>query len=275
MNLKVLLRRIVSALLLCVTALVLIWRFYPFADESAGPTSLALKAPSFISVARAEEIAIASTIGDEAGVSAWYQATSAINLTAVRSQFRTVERETSDYIIGSVGVTNYDESEDVHVYIHKDGWVLAYYLAAAPAGKIFDWRVYKASNGATITTKLENTIALVLGSVGISFSNATYYDFRYPNATHLMIVAENNENRDESFTINLPGSFSYFERSWFIGRDGSNYGAIYLNGTKLVGDIRNANAQGTLLATQLLPDQSHTIRVNNGYGGLVLIYKEQ
>jgi len=90
----------------------------------------------------------------------------------------------------------------------------------------------------------------------------------------MMIVAENNKNRDESFTINLPGSFSYFERSWFVSyRDFP--GKIYLNGVELGQSALGSNAQGTLLPTQLLPDQSHTIRVNNGYGGLVLIYKEQ
>lgn len=127
--------------------------------------------------------------------------------------------------------------------------------------------------GTTITTKLENTIAVILGTVGIPFTIATYYDFRYPTATHMTIIAENNDNRDESFTVNLPGTFIYSERSWFIAEGGP----IYLNGTELGSDYydNNNNAQGTILQTQMPSNAPHTIRVNNGYGGLILIYRNQ
>ena len=257
--------------LLCLTVLqLLVWRFYPSTQAAVAPTSILLQAPSFVSIAKAQDAAIAATIGEEAGISAWYQAPSPINLGAIRSQYRTIERETADYILGSVPLAGYDESEDVHVYIHKDGWILVYYLAAEASGKIFDWQAYESSNGTTITTKLENTIAVILGAVGIPFTMATYYDFRYPNATHMMIIAENNSGLNENFTVILPSTFSYFERSWFI----AYYGNIYLNGTRL-GNASNENAQGTLLATQLPSSTSHKIDVNQGYGGLILIYREQ
>lgn len=268
---KTILQRVGLALLALVVVQLVVWRFNDSNQTLATPTSLLLKAPSFVNVAKAQDVVTASAIGDEAGISAWYQASSPITLASIRSKYRTIERETADYILGSVPLPNYDETEDVHLYIHKDGWLLAYYLAAEPSGKIFDWRAYEDSAGATITTKLENTISAILSSLGIPFDKATYYDFRYPNATHLMIIAENNVNRDENFTINLPSTFSYFERSWFAGHGGN----IYVNGTEVGNSNYEQNIQGTLLATQLPPNALHTIRVNYGYGGLTLIYREQ
>ena len=268
---KTVLQRIGVALLCVVVVQLLVWRFYPSTPNTTVPASLLLKVPTFIGVAKAEDTAITATIGDEAGISAWYQAPSPINLALIRSQYRTIERETSDYILGSIPLAGYGEAEDIHLYVHKDGWLLAYYLAAEPAGKIFDWKAYESSNGATITTKLENTIAVILSALGIAFTEANYYDFRYPSATHMMIIAENNQNIDENFTINFPSTFIYYQRSWFVGGSCS----IYLNGNKLGDDFGKDNNQGTILDTQLPANTSHTIRVSGGYGGLVLIYREQ
>ena len=236
-----------------------------------------LQAPPFVGIARAEESAIASVIEDEAGISAYFHAGTTINLTDARRVFRTIEVETADYIIGSVPVTNYPESEDVHVYIHRDGWILAYYLAADPVGKIFDWRIYHDTGGTNITTKLENTLAVVAGEAGVPFSGATYYDFRYPNATHLMLIVEGIYYGHDSFEVNLPGSFAYYQRSWSLG--GTEYGAYNLDGVRIVYHSWGwQTSQGTLTAAQLLPDQFHTITVEAGtndysYGGLALVYR--
>jgi hypothetical protein len=70
-----------------------------------------------------------------------------ITINSVASLFRTIEVSTTDYIIGSIPVPNYPETEDAHAYIHKDGWMLAYYLKVDPVGKIVDWQSY---DGVTI-----------------------------------------------------------------------------------------------------------------------------
>jgi hypothetical protein len=126
-------------------------------------------------------------ITEEAGISAWFQASTSIDLNNVKSAFRTIETENSDYILGSVSIDGYGESQDVHVYVHTDGWILAYYMASDPVGKIFDWWAYHDGGQANITTKLENAITIVANEAGIPFDTATFYDFRYPNATNLML----------------------------------------------------------------------------------------
>jgi len=279
---KTVLQRIGLALL-CLTVLqLLVWRFYPSTQASVAPTSILLQAPSFVSIAKAQDAAIAATIGEEAGIAAYTQS-SPIVLNSVRNQFRTIEDETADYIVGSVAVKDYPESEDVHIYLHKDGWILAYYLAAEPTGKIFDWLDFEANSSQSITTKLEKVIAAVEGAANVPFTQVSYYDFRNPNATHLTLIAESTEGGctegDNFFDLNIPGSHTVYERSWFIGGHGG--AKFYLNNTEISKSGRDENKQGTLLPSQLMPDRLHHVTINlDGrcsfvHGGLALVYKEQ
>lgn len=254
-------------------------------EQASANTTFNLQAPQFVGVAQAEGESVASFMEDEAGISSYFKASTSITLNDVKDAFRTIEVETANYIIGSVPVTNYPESEDVHVYVHTDGWVVAYYLAADPVGKIFDWRVYHDTGRTAITTKLENTLLLMAGEAGVTFPGGTYYDFRYPNATQLMLIAEWVYGTTDSFEVNIPSSFVYYERSWSLG---SEYlgGAVYeLDGTVIYDEYGPAydwgTTQGSFSAIELMSDQFHTISVTeagNGvwyvYGGLALEYKE-
>jgi hypothetical protein len=163
------------------------------------------------------------------------------------------------------------------VYVHTDGWILAYYLAEDPVGKIFDWKAYHDSGRTALTTKLENTVAVVAGEAAVPYLGVTYYDFRYPNATHLMFIVEWAYGAWDSCEVNIPGSFAYYERSWSLG--GATQGVEYrLDGVLIAGTGGgwSNTAQGTLTAAQLLPDQFHTIQVGfygYVYGGLALVYR--
>lgn len=264
-------------LLVGVVVAVLLLAF-GLVNESSAPANgdnvFSLQAPPFVGVARAETVSGASLIEDEAGISAYFQASTSINLEDARNAFRTIEAETADYIIGSVPVTDYPESEGVHVYVHTDGWILAYYLADDPVGKIFDWRDYHNTGGADIKTKLEKVLAIVTGEAGVPYFSPTYYDFRYPNATHMMLIAETWSDGNE-FTVELPSSFSYYERSWSLLNTGgaSSWKLDGENVSGSTGICGWCTGQGTLTAAQLLPDTPHTIRVDDD-GGLALIYRE-
>jgi hypothetical protein len=231
-----------------------------------------LKAPEF--VANADPNSAESFIGDlldqEAGISAYYKSPSAITLSQVRSTFRTIETETAEYIIGSVAVTGYEEHYDAHVYVNTNGWILAYYLRADPVSKIIDLLAQTIN-----TTKLRTVVSTVAGAAGAPFTDVTYYDFRYPNATHMLLVAEDNDNGN-SFTISVPSTYGYFERGW------ANYDNWYHNfwfdGVGMPNTVWNANSMsyGTLTASQVLPDVTHTFTVDtsdNEYGVLVLVYQ--
>jgi hypothetical protein len=191
-------------------------------------------------------------------------------LSDVTGLFRTIETQTSQYIIGSIAVQNYLETQDVHVYVHVDGWVLAYYLKTDPTGKIFDW--YSYTGGTTIPTKLEKTLLAVGSAIGAPSPTITFYHFQYPNATNMMLIAEDYQNGND-FTVQLPSSFAYYERSWSLHGKYSNDNHFNLDGQTIKSyaycDCVDA---GTLTASQLSPDTTHTIAVDDD-GGLALIYR--
>lgn len=266
--------------LLLVTLLYLAFGFVNKPNQSTENKAVfSLNPPPFVSIARAETNDVTSFLDDEAGMSAYFQASTPIELNdTLKSAFRTIEIETSNYIIGSVPVVNYPESEDVHVYVHVDGWILAYYLASDPVGKIFDWRVYDGSDHSVITTKLENTLDLVASYAGVVYTTATYYDFRYPNATQFMLVAEWTPGYGtDTFEVTVPGTFTFYERSWAAGGTGS--GSVSLDDVSLYSQgWAWGTSQGFLTVTQFLPDEPHTMSVwantsVNMYGGIALVYR--
>ncbi len=266
---------IACSLLLALVALGL--RAQPAAPAPADH-AMVLRAPSFVPIAQAQEEGVtpAAFPVDEAGISAYFRASNAINLGDVRSIYRVIEAETSDYIIGAVPPANYPERFDVHVYIHRSGWFLAYYLAADPAAKIFDWRAY--SNG-SIPTLLENVLAVAANAAGVSYPGATYYDFRYPNANRLLLAVEDNQNGNQ-FQVNLPGSFGYYERSCSLQcAQGCNAYWAHLKLDDVEIAVTDGYADRALTASQLLPDRYHTFEVWNDYTsylartGLALVYR--
>ncbi len=247
----------------------------------AGPEkTLALQAPAFLDSVSSTNTAappeVAAMLSSEAGISAYIQTADSITLSSVRGEFRTIETETTDYIIGSVAVPDHPEQFDVHVYVHTDGWILAYYINTDPTGKIADVRA-STVNG----TKLDTILAIVAGAAGYPAINVKYYDFRYPNATHILMVAEDQADGWE-FNITMPTDYGYFERSFGVYNNYYDSGAwvLYINGTAATRSwIGSYMTFGSIPASQLLPGQTHLIALNsNGsvaYGVLVITYRVQ
>ena len=241
----------------------------------------ALARPLFLTTAHAEDNSAAAFIDSEAGIAAYFQAPGALSLATARPLFRTIEAETDTYLIGSVAVPDYaSESEDVHLYIHKDGWVLAYYLAAAPAANIIDWARF---DGTTIVTKFDTVFQLLAAQLSFTQPPATYYDFRHPNANYLLLVAETTDKTD-TFTVFLNETITYYERSWSLSSD-ADIMQYLLNGTKITefdfSDNRSIweDKEGAFTTLQLPVNTTHTISIS-GYwgettnlGGLALVYR--
>jgi hypothetical protein len=240
--------------------------------SSAPPDSaVRLQAPPFISVAAAAAPLAAPTAAEiiqkEAGISAYFKADSAIPISeGLRNMYRTVEDETATYILGSMAVEDYSDQFDVHVYVHTDGWVLAYYGKDEPTSRIFD--AYHYDGGTNIPTMLEKVLGDVASFVG-AVNAITYYHFQHPNATNMMLVAD----KQSSFEITLPSGFSYLERSWIL--DDSN---LLLNGDEIKSCINNVCWE-TFTAGQLLPGNAHTVQFSMPYsagkGMIAIIYTEE
>lgn len=265
---------------LIVLSLLLALAVLSLAPQPAAPASggsaIALKAPSFISVANAQEGTsaqegpAAAPMGfpqDEAGISAYFKSASPVTLADVRSVYRVIEVETADYIAGSVQVADYPELYDIHVFVHRDGWFVAYYLSADPVSKMIDIKNY---TGQVIATLFEKTLSTVAVTAGVPFPSVTFYDFRYPNATHLMLVGENEEDGRE-FTIKLTTAYAYYERSWALMNVSGNW-YFKVDGVAQSPTAGDNPWYGVLAPAQLLPDSTHTITVDNN-GVLALVYR--
>jgi hypothetical protein len=224
----------------------------------------------------------------EAGISAYGQIPF-VDLNTIQPVFKNIEIQTPQYIIGSVALAGYPESDDVHVYVDISGWIIAYYLNQELAAKIIDWAQYRA-NG-TLGTKLEDAVALAAAEMGYSLPPITYYDFRYPNANKIMIIIDEEPNTaTQTFLLTVPSVDHFFYgREWSHGQfrhgynDDSN---LTIDGQTLHSAATTAAgwniSQGVISPIQLSPDVTHEFALQNTDGGdldvyaaIFLIYRAQ
>ncbi|MBC8520937.1 MAG: hypothetical protein H8D26_02950 [Methanomicrobia archaeon] len=263
--------------------------------EGGGKGVISLVAPPFIGVAGAAEGggSVAPRAGttfleEEAGISAYTDVEETIDLEKAKTVFRTIEYETDEYIIGSVALPDYPETEDVHAYVHKDGWIVTYYLNEEPAAKILDWADYGTDEKIT-GTKLEDGMSVVCNAAGVPMRNIKYYDFKYANADKLMVVADALWSPGtDTFKLKLPSDFVFYERSFshYCRESEGNWieSDMYIDEKKIsciyqhpfIGEETN---YGLLSPTQLSLAVFHTIKITGRntrgtFDAIVLIYQE-
>jgi hypothetical protein len=288
-----------SAVLLIAASSVSVFSVADLGTEEKGMTSddgkgiIPLEMPLFIAVAEGSEVsgmrAGTNFLDAEAGISAYTNVGEEIDLEKAKAAFRTIEYETDEYIIGSVPLPDYPEYEDVHAYVHKDGWVVTYYLKDKPVGKIIDWKDY-STDEKIIGTKLEDGLSVACNAAGVPIRNIKYYDFRYPNADKLMIVADAQWTEGtDTFNIKLPGDFVFYDRSYSHYAYDSGGSTMEIDGNEISSLVKCPDSSlwqsGQLSPTQLSLDGFHTVSLRHvesstyGYRGhacaaIALIYRE-
>ena len=182
---------------------------------------------------------------DEAGITAYVKAKSSVpNLNAAVPAFATIERQTDDYIIGTVAMDYHTEEQYPHVYVSTDGWVVAYYPNDRSSGWLLPWYYY--SGGPISTTTLKEAAQIVCDQIGGTTTGLKYYDFRYPDATNMMIIVESTTG-SEWFKVTIPSSYTVYRVDWsHYCYDCYSYGCAYsyakLDGvtfSSLCGDYAN------------------------------------
>lgn len=237
-----------------------------------GPAPAANAEPVALHPPASTHGALPGFLTDDAGISAWVHISQTIRLDYVKLAFRVVEDQTEDYLIGSVAVPGYDITYDPHVYVHKDGWLVAYYLDTDPVSKILDWRGRVLS-----PTHLERVLEKVAEKDALTLPEINHYDFRYPDATHMLLIKKNLG----TFYVDIPSSYEVYNRTWVLGANcyGPTTVTYKLDGVqiaKLTGSGWKCQ-RGTFQEEQLLPDFLHTFNVSVAYAenfsALALIYK--
>ena len=232
------------------------------------------------------EFALGSSfLDDEAGISAYGQVSN-VNLDLAENVFKNVEKKTSEYIIGSVALDDYGEADDVHVYVDISGWMIAYYLQEEKASKIIDWVDYLG--GEITSTKLSDALTKVAAEMYAFLPGVSYYDFRSPDATNIMIITDEEtvDNATQTFRVKVPlGYIVYATWSHAIRDVGSSSTS---GNIKIDDELLNSGSsgegwaiwEGDITPLQLVPNEFHEISLyHNGYStadysyvGIVLIY---
>jgi hypothetical protein len=244
--------------------------------NEAGQTFLLVN-PVFAQSASSET----TFLEEEAGMSIYINIGRSIDLAVAKTVYRTIEKETSNYTVGSIALPGLPESEDVHCFVHKDGWIVAYYLEAEPVGKIIDWAYW--SGGTLTKNKLQVGLEQMGNALGASVTSAKYYHFQYSYANKCMIIIETlTVGGEDSFNITIPIEFTVYERSWSHYAEYIYYSS-YLKIDENTIDTISTNDQtkyGQLAIAQLSSGVVHTVSVSGYYSGklygvcIALAYQE-
>ena len=245
-----------AILLLCIYVVA---NFIAGGSEDGDFGGLLLAKPAF---AQSTE---AGFLEKEAGIAAYTNVSQQLNPARARDAFRTVEVETETYIIGSVALADLAKSYDIHAFVHRDGWIVAYYLKGDSTGKIMAGK-YTAT-GTLANNNLRDGLVKVAGALGVGPANIAYYSFEYPAATKLMLVT------GDKFQVKIPSSFQLFETSyaakspWSSSRDD-----VIIDGSN-INDARNPTARIDL--GKFSPDVFHSAALRSGVTfSLLILYRE-
>ena len=207
----------------------------PISSQATGGNGLFLVKPAFAQAAEA------GFLEQEAGITAYVNVGQTIDPSRAKSAFNTVERETESYIIGSV--------TDIHVYVHQDGWVVAYYLRGEPTSKIFGEQYGKSAGN---QNKLKDALGTVSSLMGVAPTAVNYYHFQYPGANKLMKIV------GTEFRVKIPNEFIVFEASKLYWTWGVTFSMRYAGYSKI----------------DIPPNDTFVTVSYRGGGAMVLVYRE-
>lgn len=253
------------------------WGQAPVAQTATpgSPTGgLVLAAPAFA------QAAARTFLDDEAGISAYLKLDQAVDLAKVRGLYRVIEDETDTYVIGTIPLSRYGTDWWPHVWITKDGWVIAYYRKAEPTSRLMHWGFY--ADGRITSTTLREIVLAVGKALGIATTaidaGLRYYHWQHPAATRLFVIVGSG-----TFKYTIPEAIQVAEASWSlqgnISWSGYGYGWSRLTvDDEKIGEYGEGNYTVVqFLARKYLSAQSHTVQATAHRGsvtcGIFLVYR--
>lgn len=249
----------------------------------------------------------------EAGIAAYINTGQAIDIEKIKTIFYRVEEVGDNYIVGKTSIPNYGANMGVSVYADTDGWIVAYLKSDESASAIMQWgstdQVNNPSIGVIKSTTLEDALykAGDAAGVGIVANKIKYYDFEFPNANRMMIIAKTQATSGSSIhQIEIPEDCILFEASYYhyiyYMSDDTNWvddrsvfwdSKLNVDGSVIsdaltswqgrgvytwwtgFGDYKGAITPGTLHTISISYDKTHTDSHDGGSAGVatVLIYR--
>jgi hypothetical protein len=206
-------------------------------------------------------------------------------LAAAKSAFKNIEYHTSEYIVGSVAIPSYGESDDAHVYLNSSGEIISYYFKDSQVSKIIDWKNYhttKIMSG----SKLHTAIIQICNAMAVATPDISIYDFRYPNAKSIKIIVDESAGGTDTFRFSIPSTYVLYKGNWSVAMIETScctvVGSATLDGVTIDSGAAGGSwriINGSLSETQLTPDEYHTVSLYSDgdgtvYFALVLLYSE-
>ena len=256
-------------------------------SNSGQGTMLALAQPVALSVKEQFPTTVA-------GISAYLNVGQPIDLARAREVLQGVEAEGDDYLIGIVALEGYFESQWPHMYVDTQGWMIAYYSKNDPASKLMPWATYEG--GVLNTTTLEEALAVFTRNLframrlPFDFSqvepNIEYYDFRYPEATRLLLIADSISSTGEkvydSCRFEIPLEVVIYEASWLHFAKGMRWSSAWTTFWIDDAQLNRMEGSGTYYTTNLMPIDfliptvAHTLYVwvydSSGLAGIAVAF---
>lgn len=157
----------------------------------------------------------------EAGIAAYISTGQVVDLEKVKTIFSSVEKVGDNYIVGVVKIPDWGGNIPVHLYADTDGWMVSYLKKDEPVSMIMQWGSSDADNpvlGVIRSTTLEDALykAGDAAGVGIVATGIKYYDFEFPNANQMTIIAKTRATAGSSIhQIEIPESYMLFDSAYY------------------------------------------------------------
>jgi hypothetical protein len=198
-----------------------------------------LKYPPFL-IASAQEtepmMGTTQTVSleDEAGICAYFNVGSEINLTKARDAYKSIDTETDEYIIGIVAEGSIEEIYP-RVYTRKDGWIMAYLPKETPAGALF-----VAGSSTSLFEVIDKVCYYADVNKPDDISDISYYNFEFPDAEKMLVVHEGfGESGTNTFNYTISNGITVYNGSCglsasdrYMSYTGHTY--LYIDGVSIV-----------------------------------------
>lgn len=180
-----------------------------------------------------DSVASAYSLEDEAGITAYVKLDHEINLTKIKSAFKSINYETESYIWGVLNIGAYREDLRPWAYVSADGWIFVYIPKEFSRTGVW----YQGENN------LEEGIKKIVDTLNYEENefqsirpNIKYYDFQFPNASGLYVFQEYcGEGHSNVLKVKVLNTTGEFKVEYGVQGSGSN--SFYLDGVKILDSV--------------------------------------
>ena len=215
---------------------------------------------------------------DEAGMCAYVNIGESIDLENATEAYTQILELSATHAIGTIAIGNVHATDNIHVYVDVDGWIVAYLTRGEQTGKIVQWSGISTSNPVVKTT-FGDSISKVCDAIGVTYGDIKgdiqHYDFEYPDANGMAIFLNTRTSDGDDYThVLVPDTNTLYAanyslvNTYYYRSSSSHYGwsQLYVDG----GRLENTGVSNKRILSEydigsvLTVGESHTIQLKRG-----------